>query len=369
MPRLTGAARRWGNDRGAVSAIFGVLLAGGVLLGMTAIVVDVGGLYAEREELLSGADAAAMEVALNCAQNRSNCTTAGVDTTAVAYAEANARDARANVDTVCGNDGLGRLAACSASAFHNLTDCVRPRPVDGTSYVEVRTSTETRDGQTLLPPVVAQAVMPGYAGSTVVACARVGWGAPSGGVALTVSACEFELAVSGARVVTGTPAAEDEVVLYTHSHADANECDSAPGRSALPGGFGWVTHNSSCRMSTASSETYSSDPGAATPNDCRDELSSLLASRRPTAIPIFNGVTGAGAGGTYTLQGYAGFVITGWRLPGARPTEERSWLTNSSVCRGSDQCVYGYFTNAVVQWDGAFGGAPSLGAVVVKTIG
>ena len=52
--RLDGRlGHRAGRDRGAVSMIVGVLLAGGVLLGMTALVVDIGQLYAEREELQS----------------------------------------------------------------------------------------------------------------------------------------------------------------------------------------------------------------------------------------------------------------------------------------------------------------------------
>ena len=49
MPRLSRD-----HDRGAVSPLVVILLATGVLLGMTALVVDVGRLYAEREELQAG---------------------------------------------------------------------------------------------------------------------------------------------------------------------------------------------------------------------------------------------------------------------------------------------------------------------------
>ena len=44
-----------------------VLLGGGVLLGLGAMVIDVGQLYQERAELQNGADAAALAVAKSCA--------------------------------------------------------------------------------------------------------------------------------------------------------------------------------------------------------------------------------------------------------------------------------------------------------------
>src|ERR1043165_3858879 len=59
--------RRRPGERGAVAVTVAILLGGGVLLGFAALVVDVGQLYAEREELQSGADAAALAVAKACA--------------------------------------------------------------------------------------------------------------------------------------------------------------------------------------------------------------------------------------------------------------------------------------------------------------
>ncbi len=44
-----------------------MLIGGGVLTGMGALVVDVGQLYQERAELQNGADAAALGVAKSCA--------------------------------------------------------------------------------------------------------------------------------------------------------------------------------------------------------------------------------------------------------------------------------------------------------------
>ena len=51
------------DERGAVGVLVAVLLAGGVLLGLGAMVIDVGQLYQERAQLQNGADAAAVAVA------------------------------------------------------------------------------------------------------------------------------------------------------------------------------------------------------------------------------------------------------------------------------------------------------------------
>jgi uncharacterized membrane protein len=61
-----GFKRRRTSEHGAVAALVAVLLAAGVLFGSGALVIDVGLLYSEREQLQSGADA---QVCLN----GSNC--------------------------------------------------------------------------------------------------------------------------------------------------------------------------------------------------------------------------------------------------------------------------------------------------------
>src|SRR5690349_18918245 len=67
--------RKRDSEHGGVAAVVAVLTAGGVLLGMGALVIDIGRLYVEREQLQSGADAASLEVASNCARaNVASCT-------------------------------------------------------------------------------------------------------------------------------------------------------------------------------------------------------------------------------------------------------------------------------------------------------
>lgn len=164
--------QRWPRDAGGVTTFLAVLLGGGVLVPSAALVVDVGQLYLEREELQSGADAAAMKVAQGCAGGKC-LTTTNINTLVASardYANANAKDGHNRVSAVCGNwDGL---AACSAAAT-NLTACIGAPPTG--KYVEVRVVTETSTGSTLLPPTLARtfAGNGGDQGTAVGACARV----------------------------------------------------------------------------------------------------------------------------------------------------------------------------------------------------
>ena len=83
-----------------------------VLVGMGALVIDIGALYVERRELQNGADAAALAVAQDCVEG--DCGSGGGAAQAQKYANLNANDGVSALDpsTPCGV-GPG-LAACSA---------------------------------------------------------------------------------------------------------------------------------------------------------------------------------------------------------------------------------------------------------------
>src|SRR5262249_58805836 len=90
------------DDRGAIGIMVAVLLGGGVLLGMAALVVDVGQIYQNRAELQNGADAGALAVARQCGLN--NCT--NTTTTALGYANSNSSGLTGHTDgvtNVCGH--------------------------------------------------------------------------------------------------------------------------------------------------------------------------------------------------------------------------------------------------------------------------
>jgi hypothetical protein len=348
--------------------IVGVLLAGGVLLGMTALVVDIGQLYAEREELQSGADAAAMAVALDCAFRRPACTTAGVQTTAEDLATENARDGFANASTVCGRDGPGPLTLCPSVSSPNLTTCLGLRSTTGMNFVEVRTTTETGGG-TLLPPTFAQAVVPGYEGTTVGACARVAWGVPrAAGLTFTISACEWRDATdNGTRYAPAPPAVVRESdgfeqVLLLREPGGSTSCPGGPAGWDRPGVFGWVDTDGSCRLPTVP-DWYLGEPGAPS-LACRNALSAAVGE--VTLIPVYDLVAAGGRNTFYRLYGVAAFVVTGFRVPGRTAD---SIITGDPPCGSGQSCISGYFVETVVDWpNDVDNGLPALGAVTVKTI-
>jgi hypothetical protein len=366
------AARHGRGERGAAATLVAVLLAGGVLLGMTALVVDVGQLYAEREELLSGADAAAFAIALDCAKDRAACDDLAAQGTAGTYAGENARDGVSNA-VVCGNDPEGRLQPCTEDPTGNLTDCLNERPTD-IAYVEVRTTTRLPDGSTLLPPSFAQTLVSGYNGTTVGACSRVGWGAPAGGLAVTFSRCEWEGATANGTDFPPAGASNEtlrdyEVIVFTQNTDGDADCFNGPPHFDGPGGFGWLDDpDSECVTEIGEDDTYQGGTGTdPPPTQCQDLIRALRLSGTPVAVPIFHDVRPDPPGLEYDFEGFAAFVITGYRLSGNPTLNEDSILDSGRSCSGSDRCLIGYFTQELVS--GPIGSGPSLGAVVVKTIG
>ncbi len=138
------------DERGAIGVLVGLLIGGGVLTGMGALVVDVGELYQVRAAQQDGADAGALGVAKSCVLGACD------SSVAAHYADANASGltgGSAGVSLVCGS-GAG-LTSCPTSTGA-LTDCPPPA---ATNFVDVHTSTLTASGGTLLPPVFARTLL------------------------------------------------------------------------------------------------------------------------------------------------------------------------------------------------------------------
>ncbi|MBM7861663.1 TadE/TadG family type IV pilus assembly protein [Lentzea nigeriaca] len=354
------------DDRGALGVLIAILLGFGVLLGMGAIVIDVGSIYQERAELQNGADAGALAVAQGCAKGKSTCLPNGANP----YANNNAKDDVSAVDKVCGSDGFGVLSSCSASTGA-ITDCPA-KPASGTKYVDVHTSTQTSGGGTLLPPWFARTLAGNgsYDGTQVKACSRAAWGPPKTAttIALTISWCEWSTATSGGTVFGPTPPTTPPLsahrVLKLHTTSGTG-CPGGPSGSDGPGEFGWVDEADNDCSVLINNNTYSSDTGASAGKDCKTALQASWSSRTPVWLPIYTNVAGTGTGGTYTLSGFAGFVITGYWLPGA---SQKDWLTGKNECTGSDKCIAGYFVQGLIPSTGTIGG-PDLGARIVQLTG
>ncbi len=69
---------------------------------------------------------------------------------------------------------------------------------------------------------------------------------------------------------------------------------------------------------------------------------------------------------SFTLQGFAEFVVTGFNLPSSFFASD--WLNPANDCSGSTYCLNGYFTLGVVPFTGSLNGT-NLGASVIQLTG
>jgi hypothetical protein len=309
--------RRAPDDSGAVAVLVAVLLSGSVLLGLGAIVVDAGLLAAEREQLQSGADAGSWAVAQNCLAQPAACTDAVQTSIAAGYAEGNSDDAAAQT-TVC------RDTAC-LPAMAETFGC--PAPASPPLHsVEVRTSTLNQDGTTFLPPRFAGAIGGGNPGTTVTACARVGWSSYPQAVsrpvfALGISLCDWvrgtrdhgffrATAVLDAdgvspvgRLDEPDPAAAQPVQPRDPVFRCEQEVIDSP--AAPPSGWAWLgSPDASCQITVAAPATVTA--GLPLGPACCTKLAQARDQQAALLVPIFE------AAGllTYQVSGYAAFVVT-----------------------------------------------------------
>ena len=361
------------DERGAVGLIVSILIGGGVLLGLGALAIDVGQLYQNRAELQNGADAAALAVADSCALG--SC----AQGLASQYAVANASrltGGNAGVDLVCGS-GAG-MTACPAGGA-TMVDCP-PNPPSGTNYVDVHTSTRTAGGSTLLPPIFARALTGNgsYSGTNVKACAQAEWGNPSAAntIAYTVSACSWYVYTNNGTSFAPpppyppnpVPPASYDHILFEHGSPNSTTggCpqDNASGADG-PGNFGWTTDPANCSV-FISGGTYGGSTGTPASKDCQTVIKADQANKTLVYLPVYSSVSGTGANVTYTLLGFAAFVITGYHITGSFKASD--WLNPANNCTGNQFCIDGYFTQGLIPSTGGLGG-PGLGASIVELTG
>lgn len=361
-------ARRDGGDRGAVATLVAVLLGSGALLGIGAMVVDVGQLYAEREELQNGADAAALAAAQECSAGR--CAPGRLTTLAGSYAGKNAADGLADA-ALCGYDAKARaLSDCPAPAT-NLTRCAGDRPATGKNYVEVTTSTRSKTN-TLLPPTFAGALMgKDYRGSTVAACARARWGGPAKlrALGMGVSECAWRNLTKNGTDYSELPIKVPFFPLEPPNPGEdaifANLSACRGDASSAGGSFSWLGGSAGrCQTDVATGSEVTGISG----NDwtalfqefpCRwDRVLGWLGdlwSSRPEVIylPVYDSSKSLGGGKfSYHISGYAAFVPTGYNFPGL--TKTPSW--NQLILGGcwnlfggeSGYCMSGFFVRKLI---------------------
>jgi Flp pilus assembly protein TadG len=429
-----GAAR---GERGAVASIVAVLLGGSVLFGCAALAVDVGSVMFERRQLQNGADAASLTLGKTCAATIANCSTANTTTMAnVTKIDNvnNTRDQVGGVDSVCGMNlpAGSSLPTCPTTPSGGV-DCP-PVPANlvtySVPYVEVRTVTKEASGSSSITNVFSR-MTGGRAQSTVRACARAAWGAPSGGDAslpITVSGCDWQHASGGnagggngsyytSPVYNGvnaygyggvgqpawptaaaTPPAQNpggEIILMIQNpsgsggHTMPTACSSWQGH-ALPGGFGLLetAAGDPCKVVTYPNNWVHTNAGSSTGCDLSSFVGKVVnipvfdctASALPAtaAIPPPGGdcTQGSGSNAWYHRQGFAKFYLSGYNVTttGSVTNHAGSLVPpNHAPCNGGDSCISGWFLTGELAPTGGGGGGslgpPGFGPYVVVPAG
>lgn len=333
------------NEEGASTVIVAILLV--VLLGFAALVVDVGAMYAEKAQLQSGADFAALAVARDCAGG----TCGDMESYAETLADANSNDAAAGVTSV------------------TLT---APTTVRVETYA--RASGTEADSFSLF-----FAKLMGFETTQIHAVAAASWGPPNSGSTLpwTVSECVFldflttsqreELETTGN--FTGNPDATHLLLRYDENTPTYAGCEAQNGYQ--PGGFGWLEANADCSADITADGTILGQPGNSFPKVegkdkvCQDVLAGIL--NEPVLIPLFSSaVNGGGSKTEYTVIGFAAFQVAGYKFGGGPALTHVDTAAPSCTdkCRG----LQGFFTRFVSLEEAEIGtgDAPNFGASVVN---
>ncbi|CAA9288667.1 MAG: hypothetical protein AVDCRST_MAG61-147 [uncultured Friedmanniella sp.] len=301
------------DERGAVAVVVALLMV--PLFGFVAISLDVAGMWWEKQQLRTGADAGALAIAQAC--GRGACGTPSG--TAQQLAESNHH----------GSGATGSVVELTSSTVK-----VRASAIRNHAFAPVLGVNST--------PINAEAA--------------AGWGSPSGGTAvlpLAFSWCEWQQQTGGAMPSGTTPR-----TVYLTKTSGTTDC-TGPSNNIVPGGFGWLTVNSgTCGTSTSIGNIIASDPGNSVPSGCSTADFTNL-QNKVVLLPLFDAYAGTGSGATYRLYGYAAFKITGYHFGG-----QYTW---NGPCNGNDRCIRGYF-DRFVDLSQAFtysATAPALGASIV----
>jgi len=307
--------QRLREERGAIGVVVALLMV--VVLGFAAIAIDVSAMYAQRQQLQTGADAGALAIAQACTAGSCGPTAA----TAQSFANANLN---------------------SGASTANVTSLTSSKV----------TVTNSGVSEHMFAPVL------GIDSSNLSATATVEWGTVIGGTSqlpLTFNRCEFDAQTGG-----GVPSDTIErTILFSKS--SATSCTEHS--NFVPGGFGWVEVNAgTCNRASAITGVLSqleSDPGNSPPSSCSP--ADFAKVRNATILlPLFDLYGGTGSNAWFKVYGYAAFKVTGYYFAG-----QFDW---NSPCDGSERCIRGYFTKLTDRAeDFTYGsGAPQLGASIIS---
>jgi hypothetical protein len=350
------------DETGATAMVVALLLF--ALLGMAAFVVDLGDGMWERRMLQNSSDAAALAVAIDCAQG--DCE--DYDTTARDYADENNRRG-AFVTEVVGPDGGPPATAGGEVTVTNVTG-------DRTDPGRLRQWFSGALGQD--------------EGLATTASATAIWGAiglADATIPLTISMCDWEDALgisfdvenlanndlSNLPTVAELPSGPyygktKGVTLQFHDpQGPGGDCSAKPGHDGdndgkLPAGWGWLTEaDTACEVKNISAEEDGSFWAEKRPSVTSPTGISCLQDALGTAVilPVFIDFRRANPNDQYRLYAPAAFYLTGYRFPGHNAPS-----TALRPCNSPDTCISGHFVTRTAA--GSPGGDIDLGVRAVQ---
>lgn len=343
MRRLTFRKAIQDNERGGVTVMVALLMV--VLLGFTALAVDVGVLYSERAQLQNGADASAIAVAQKCARSLSDPACSSGSTLASSFANQNALDGMSNVQSISLDTAARKVtvltSAREAGAAANSVSLYFARAM-------------------------------GIASAEVGALSSAMWGSPVKGPTL------FPITVSICQVKGMTDVMQ---LLQLHGKLKNPGCNYGPSGAPVPGGFGGLNQElggCGALIDIALSEG-GGDTGNNPPPNCETLLNSWAADITAgkdviVLLPVFHSVTGTGSGAVYGMQTFAAFKVAGWKFSGGStlPYTFRNRAPDVPLaleCREAIQCkgIIGTFVKYVSLVDGyTLGPVNADGATIVR---
>jgi Flp pilus assembly protein TadG len=342
MRRLGRGSAEGNSERGAISVLVAILAV--VLLGFAALAVDTGVLFAERTQLRNGADAAAIAVAQKCAKdvNDVECSTASALARSLTSSNA--------------GDGLSNVASLALDKTARTVRVIAGAQEAGKQANNV----SLFFGRAL-----------GFNTTEVTAPSTVTWGSPIAGTTafpLTFSICQVRGHVDGTLQL-----------LQGHGSGANPSCNYGPSGAAVEGGFGWLPNDPGIcggLIDLAVSEG-GSDPGNSAPAACNTTLqrwaADITAGRDVVVLlPVFDKVTGTGAGALYGLISFAAFKVAGWSFSGNNSLPDSFHnkapdVSSSVACDGNCRGIIGSFIKYVSLANGfTLGPVDVNGATVVK---
>lgn len=329
-------------ERGAVSVMTALLMV--ALLGFTAIVVDVGLLYAEKAQLQNGADASTLAIAQQCARNLSSLSCSTVSPLAGDFADANANDGLSNIQSIALDKAAGS--------------------------VTVTTGAQQAGGQPNRLSLSFARIL-GFPSAEVGAKASARWGSPLAGRTV------FPAAFSVCQVAGNIDGGLQRMGLHGGSFANPG-CNYGPSGAPVPGGFGWLAQDAG--QCGGYIDLLTREGGSSTgnnePPNCtavfNQWITEISAGRHPTVLlPVFNQVSGTGSDATYGLTAFAAFDVSGWKFSGGTTAPSVFHNTASYVgaqeCTGSCRGIMGRFIRYVSLDEGyTLGPVHPYGATIVR---